>query len=251
MHICSNPDCQRVVKVIRKTLCNSCYCLLRRNGKLGYKNPDSMIGRAPRPKKVIRLDHPLYYSWKFMKARNKGKVDERWMEFESFIQNIPPKGSDRSSMARTDESLPWGPDNFYWREPILSESFDFTDATQRSAYSKARKEALGFNCYKDSRYKSKYGISIHDYNKMVEDQEGKCASCRQDTELLAVDHDHRTGKIRGLLDNKCNSILGHANDSIAILVANIKYLDKHSGREPGTLIKEALDMLEQGVLNSS
>lgn len=45
---------------------------------------------------------------------------------------------------------------------------------------------------------------------------------------LAVDHDHRTGKVRALLCHKCNAALGNVNDSIDILKEMISYIDKHS-----------------------
>lgn len=45
---------------------------------------------------------------------------------------------------------------------------------------------------------------------------------------LAVDHDHRTGKVIALLCHKCNAALGNVNDSIDILKEMISYIDKHS-----------------------
>ncbi|MDP1614799.1 MAG: endonuclease VII domain-containing protein [Methylococcales bacterium] len=60
--------------------------------------------------------------------------------------------------------------------------------------------------------KQKYGLSIADYDKMKEQQGGYCAICgKHQTELkrhLAVDHNHTTGKIRGLLCDKCNIGIG-------------------------------------------
>lgn len=58
-------------------------------------------------------------------------------------------------------------------------------------------------------YTSKYGISIEDYNGLFEKQDGRCKVCRiHQSELsrrLCVDHDHKTGEVRGLLCNKCNT----------------------------------------------
>ena len=52
-----------------------------------------------------------------------------------------------------------------------------------------------------------------DYDRLYQIQQGKCAICKKhSTEFkrnLAVDHDHKTGKIRGLLCYRCNAILGH------------------------------------------
>ena len=56
-----------------------------------------------------------------------------------------------------------------------------------------------------------YGISVADYRAMFEKQDGKCAICkRHQSELskkLSVDHDHKTGKVRGLLCSHCNGIV--------------------------------------------
>jgi hypothetical protein len=49
-------------------------------------------------------------------------------------------------------------------------------------------------------------------------------SCRPDQEALCIDHDHSTGKIRGILCRNCNHLLGHAKDNIKILENSIEYL---------------------------
>ena len=52
----------------------------------------------------------------------------------------------------------------------------------------------------------KYGLSYHQYNKLLAHQGGVCAICRRPpkTMRLAVDHDHKTGQVRGLLCFFCN-----------------------------------------------
>ncbi len=56
----------------------------------------------------------------------------------------------------------------------------------------------------------KYGLSEADYQNMVDSQENLCAICgrTEDNKALAVDHDHDTGEIRGLLCGYCNVRLG-------------------------------------------
>lgn len=80
--------------------------------------------------------------------------------------------------------------------------------------------------------KRKYGITLDEFNKMLKKQDGKCAICggtetRDKHKVMAVDHDHKTGKIRQLLCFKCNSALGNFNDDIQVLKKAIKYLKKH------------------------
>ena len=66
---------------------------------------------------------------------------------------------------------------------------------------------------KNAILKNVYGITLDDYNKMFEEQKGKCAICnRHQNELirkLSVDHCHRTNKVRGLLCKNCNVALGY------------------------------------------
>ena len=72
--------------------------------------------------------------------------------------------------------------------------------------------------------KRHYGISVEEYERMLCEAAGRCAVCGE--ELLAphVDHNHKTGKIRGLLCPQCNIGLGMFNDSAEILAKAASYL---------------------------
>lgn len=73
--------------------------------------------------------------------------------------------------------------------------------------------------------KRKYGITLDDYNSMLEAQGGRCAICGEEkAETLSVDHDHETGKVRGLLCAHCNHVVGFARDKIELLESTIRYL---------------------------
>ena len=69
------------------------------------------------------------------------------------------------------------------------------------------------------------------YSRLYAAQAGLCAVCgnpeppHRRSAMLSVDHDHITGKVRGLLCSNCNFALGHVKDSIEILAALIKYLE--------------------------
>jgi len=79
-----------------------------------------------------------------------------------------------------------------------------------------------------------YGLTVEDYDIMVESQESKCAICELhldelDTQFLYVDHCHETGEVRGLLCRKCNTGIGDFCDDIDLLTKAIGYLN---GRKP-------------------
>lgn len=72
-----------------------------------------------------------------------------------------------------------------------------------------------------------YGLSEGEYAALYEFQGGRCALCRRatgKTRRLSVDHDHATGAVRGLACRPCNTILGHARDSIAFFRRCADYL---------------------------
>jgi hypothetical protein len=76
--------------------------------------------------------------------------------------------------------------------------------------------------------KSKYGITPTEYDAMHLSQRGKCACCGT-SKVTALDHDHQTGKVRELLCNNCNCMLGFAKEDVNRLQAGIRYLQKHLG----------------------
>jgi hypothetical protein len=70
-----------------------------------------------------------------------------------------------------------------------------------------------------------YALSLADYDRMLKAQRGRCGICRQKpVKHLAVDHDHDTGAVRGLLCCGCNMGLGHFRDRPAALLKAIQYL---------------------------
>lgn len=79
-------------------------------------------------------------------------------------------------------------------------------------------------CWKQQGIK----ITFEEYNKLFVMQYGKCSICKVHQNnlkrTLVVDHDHKNGKIRGLLCQNCNTALGHAKESISILESMIHYL---------------------------
>lgn len=84
---------------------------------------------------------------------------------------------------------------------------------------------------RDSRLKHMYGISLDEYNRMLDEQNGVCMICKRtescnDGRRFNVDHCHTTGEVRGLLCNNCNKGLGHFKYNTLLLHNAIKYLNK-------------------------
>lgn len=84
---------------------------------------------------------------------------------------------------------------------------------------------------RDREMRKLFGITLHKYNNLLERQKGLCSICGlpQISKNLAVDHNHNTGEIRGLLCEKCNQALGLFNaDNFGALnlLKAIEYLKK-------------------------
>lgn len=81
---------------------------------------------------------------------------------------------------------------------------------------------------RENALKRKYGIDLADYDELLARQDGKCAICRVSqndlTRKLAVDHDHMTMKIRGLLCLRCNTAIGKFNDDPELMNRAIDYI---------------------------
>lgn len=74
----------------------------------------------------------------------------------------------------------------------------------------------------------KFGLSEEDYKNLLNKQEGLCAICKNVCKTgrrLAVDHNHSTGHVRGLLCTKCNNGLGNFNDDTEVMECAIRYLN--------------------------
>ena len=84
---------------------------------------------------------------------------------------------------------------------------------------------------KNNDLKRNYGITLKEHQQMFDDQNGRCAICKQEGDgrwkKLCVDHDHETGKVRQLLCRNCNMVLGQIRDNINLLEEMVVYLKRH------------------------
>jgi len=83
---------------------------------------------------------------------------------------------------------------------------------------------------KNGQLKNRFGITLVEYNQFLHKQNNKCALCFIDqqncSKAFAVDHNHITGKIRGLLCHPCNVGLGCFKENLLVLENAINYLKK-------------------------
>lgn len=73
----------------------------------------------------------------------------------------------------------------------------------------------------------KYKLTKLQYETMVMKQNGLCLGCGLVPKKMCVDHDHMTGKVRGLLCSDCNFVLGFAKDKTTTLENLVRYLQLH------------------------
>jgi hypothetical protein len=208
-----------------------CHMHLRRERKTGSLADPRENQPAP------LTHHRLYPQWiDYQRTNNPRPVVPEWKaSFETFLAGVGQRPSDRHRLYRIDKTKPMGPGNFEWRLALVEKQEGESALDYNKRYRRAHRETYGTD-YHANQLRSRYDISFETYQEMLKAQEHKCALCGQpETELrggikkgLAVDHDHKTGKVRALLCTACNTGLGKFKDDISLLAAAIAYLQKHS-----------------------
>ena len=116
---------------------------------------------------------------------------------------------------------------------ILDQTKPFKKCAKQGCISKSYCQNLCSKHYaRDFTLPKKYGVSNTWFYEQEKKQNYACAICKKpETSLwhgepreLAIDHDHRTGKVRGLLCHRCNKALGEFRDDISLLQSAINYL---------------------------
>lgn len=112
---------------------------------------------------------------------------------------------------------------------------------------------------RNSDYRKTFGIDIEQFESLLDKQNGRCAVCG-DTETrlgnggsvrrLSIDHCHSTGKIRGLLCYRCNSVLGYCKDNSTLLRDLAGYVD-HADTGLKVLSNKALACLDVSGMSAS
>ena len=100
-----------------------------------------------------------------------------------------------------------------------------------------QKAALRY-CSPDCSWRSsfvnrEYGITLFDIERMKDEQDGKCSICLTEfilipSKRICVDHDHKTGEVRGILCASCNTALGLLKDDVDRMTRAVQYLENES-----------------------
>ena len=201
---CMIEGCSKIT--VAQRYCATHYKRFKRHGDATRGRPQNW---------GLKEKHPLYESWYWCK-RNHTLVKE-WEDFWNFVAFLKEKKSGHT-LRRLDLSKPIGPDNFYWKHIIESK----VKAEYQRKWRKANPEKA-----KNIELKKRFGITLEQYNAILERQGGVCAICNEKDpyfENLAVDHDHNTNRVRGLLCHLCNRALGMFKDDSERLRKALSYL---------------------------
>lgn len=217
---CIIPNCGQKQHNVTTGLCQTHQFRLSKHGKTD--NPRGADWGA-------RESHSLYKTWIWHKTRTPKGMDKEWAEsFWKFVADVGDKPA-KSTLRRPKSNAPLGPANWMWQEIIESKD--------KAEYSREWRKRNPERA-KNIDLKKTYGITLAQYEQMLEQQNNVCAICKLPEmslssdggpRMMPVDHCHTTGKVRGLLCTACNRALGLFKENKTTLGRAIKYLEAHTG----------------------
>lgn len=159
-----------------------------------------------------------------MKTCNKCKVSKSKLEFGK-LSNSPDGLAYYCKACKKLEAKKYRDNNF---EKVSASKKAYIErnkelvASRNKKYRNKNKDRIKI-VERERKLKNNYGITTKDYDNLVKQQNHCCLICEKYSEKLVVDHNHDTGKVRGLLCYQCNSAFGLIYEDINILVNMIKY----------------------------
>jgi hypothetical protein len=155
-----------------------------------------------------------------MKKCRKCKLPKSLSEFVK-DKNTKDGLSARCRKCRSEDFKKWYTENPEVVKRVRAEGKE----RRRDYYNSPERKKI----YRERYIERTFGIKYEQYDQMLEQQDGKCAICKKPEtsskcSYLSVDHDHKTGKIRGLLCVSCNRGLGMFWDDTLIMEKAINYL---------------------------
>jgi len=111
---------------------------------------------------------------------------------------------------------------------------DHSKTWHREYKQKLRETDIGFRDYERKVHrKSTYSLSVEEFDIMAKDQNGCCAICLDFLAKPEIDHCHSSGKVRGLLCHRCNSIVGqYEANRLKDKVIPVSLIEKYLGLSP-------------------
>jgi hypothetical protein len=255
--------CKRDLEPVSGGLCNACYQRKRKRGSPDYA-PVRVRGKCTlrgcdrphaargmcymlwerwkatgNPQETKRPDswgantkHPLYGSWDHMRRkRHITPIAPQWDDFLQFAHDVGARPEPGAKLFVANDTQPIGPGNFVWKRSITQRVDGEDEATFQRRRLKIYR-GLRREDYEETKLKKTYGLTRQQMLDMQEAQGHLCPIClRPETNArfhrLAIDHCHKSGKVRGLLCSSCNKALGAFEDDPERLKRAITYLSLH------------------------
>lgn len=216
--ICTVSGCTNHQKTLTSGLCEKHLFRYNRHG----------TAEQPRNKDWgAKETHPLYQTYHWQRRKPNGMCQEWADNFWAFVDAVSPK-PDGHTLRKHDLKQPIAPNNWYWKESTPSKDA----AKWQRAWRERNPDKV-----KDMDLRKHFGITLEQYRQMSNAQNHKCAICdgyetsvdaKGAERFMAVDHCHKTGKIRALLCAACNKSLGGFKDSPDLLKKAAEYIEKHT-----------------------
>jgi hypothetical protein len=209
--------CSNHQKTLKSGLCEKHLFRYSRHGSVEQpRNPDW----------GAKETHPLYQAYHWQRRKPNGMCKEWADNFWVFVAAVSPK-PEGHTLRKDNIKAPMSPTNWYWKESMPSKD----KAKWQQAWRERNPDKV-----KNMDLRKRFGITLDQYRQMSLEQDHKCALCIQPEtavdakgaeRFMAVDHCHKTGKIRALLCASCNKALGGFKDDPALLRKAAEYIEKH------------------------
>lgn len=215
--ICTVSGCNNHQKTLTSGLCEKHLFRYSRHGTV--EQPRNTDWGA-------KETHPLYQVYHWQRRKPNGMCQEWADNFWKFVEAVSPK-PDGHTLRKHDLNQPINPNNWYWKES--------TPSKDKAKWQRAWRERNP-DKVKDMDLRKHFGITLEQYRQMSTAQNHKCAICdshetavdaKGAERFMAVDHCHKTGKIRALLCSACNKALGGFKDDSNLLIKAAKYIKKY------------------------